>query len=389
MDLGVRDEAHAVTAALIVPGGPIRRRLGRSKAPFVAGVEIPRTREVRGHTGRVARFSGWVASRDGRPTKVRATVAGTTTEFPVDQAPPELDDVEPDRYGHTRVAGFSFYVDVPPLSAPLPVDVLVTDGEHDAFAGTYALMPDNDLMCLDTYIGDPPAMLELAARHLRGRGLEFGALHAPLEVDRAGCEMHYADKMSRAEAVRMFFDLHPDLKQRIVEVDHVVDLDRSDLAELEPHGYDFFVANGVVEHLANPLAFLVNLHRTMKPGALAFISVPDRDFAFDVKRDLTSNEHLLAEYEAGVTELDDQHVYEAVEASLPVPMPTDPDDLRIMLDWQRGRSVHAHVWTDESFLGFLRFARERAGVDLELVDHADSRAALGNVVVVLRKPSAG
>lgn len=359
-------------------------RLRRRRTPFLALVETPEEREVRGHTPKVARFGGWIGSdRDG-PYEVRAFVGD---DGPIDAV---ADRPRPDvlkqfpRPGMRHAYGFSLFLDLPDLVEPLPVRLELGDGARVASTSTYALMPDPFLLKLDTYVGDPPALADLAARHLRGRGLEFGALHAPVQVGPA-CTMEYADKLTRDESYELFYDMREQYGAQMVEVDHIVDLDLDDLLSLEAHAHDFYIAAGVIEHLVNPLRFLENVHRIMKPGGLFLLSAPDRDYTWDCDRELTTNEHLLDEYERGERVLSDEHLEEFIRAASPIPLPDEEPHRTNLLEFHRARTIHVHVWDTTTFPELLRFANERLALTFEIVESAGPHPGMGNVLYVLRK----
>jgi SAM-dependent methyltransferase len=354
-------------------------------APRFAGiVELPREHVVREHTGRVARFSGWMACTEDTPGRVRIRVGDAEpVEFTVDGERPEVAWVMAAGHGMPYAWGFECFVEVPPTDEPVPAQVELTDGSSIAPAGTYQLMPDFQILSIDTYVGDPPVLHELALRHLRGKGLEFGALHSPVP-DGPDYEIIYADRMSRADSIALYDELAP-FAPMMVEVDHIVDLDRDDLGVLAEHDFDFFVAAGVIEHLVNPLRFLENLHRVMKPGARFLLSAPDRDFTWDCRRELTSNEHLYDEYERNVEDLSDEHVVEYLWHVSPIRLPAEEPGRSELIEFHRERSIHVHVWDEASFDDFLRFANERLGLTFEVVERASSRRGIGNVVYVLRK----
>jgi SAM-dependent methyltransferase len=171
----------------------------------------------------------------------------------------------------------------------------------------------------------------------------------------------------------------------MVSPDFLVDLDTEDLSALRPHGFDFFIANDVIEHVANPLKLLRNVHDAMKPGALFFLSAPDRDYTFDAQRPLTTPDHLLQEYERGTTTVDRDHVRDFVRGTRPEMLTVSREEQDAYFDDQLRRSIHVHVWDQASFDEFLGFAIERLGLHLEIVDRVPSRDALGSMTYLLRK----
>jgi SAM-dependent methyltransferase len=279
--------------------------------------------------------------------------------------------------------GFMHYLDLPSFDAPLPVELEFDVDGLIAHAGTYELSPDADLGLLETFTAAPPVMVALAQEHLRGRGLEFGALHSPLQVD-ASCEMTYADHYLNDELYEVFPEIEEQYRDQMVDVDLRVDLNHSDLSDLEPLDFDFFVANGVMEHLTNPVAFLANVARIMRPGAMLYLAVPDRNYAFDSRRDVTPFEHFWDEYERGVTEVTDDHFVDYLQG-LGVEIPVDTAAREALFAEQRRHTIHVHVWDEGSFAEFLRLAEERVPLSLERVGGCGPREGQGNLIAVLRK----
>jgi SAM-dependent methyltransferase len=386
-----------MTATELFP--PTRRRVGplvvgrkflrvRRTPPYLAFVELPSKRVVTAHTYQRARFSGWVGLRAPVAQPRRAVARLRLGDGPWDEVPmrAERPDVlaalGPD-LGFVAARGFSHYVDLPPMDASLPVEVEFDVDGLIAHAGTFELSPEADLGLLETFSAVPPPMVQLAHEHLHGRGLEFGALHSPLRVDDS-CEMTYADHFLNEELYEVFPEIKEHYGDQMVDVTVRVDLNRSDLSELEGDDFDFFVANGVMEHLANPLLFLANVTRIMRPGSLLYLAVPDRDYAFDSRREVTPFEHLWDEYERRVAEVDDDHILDYV-TGVGIPIPDDPDARAELFEQQRRHTIHVHVWDEASFADFLRLANERVPLGVEQIGGCGPREGEGNLIAVLRK----
>ena len=58
------------------------------------------------------------------------------------------------------------------------------------------------------------------------------------------------------------------------------------------------LASHVLEHVANPLRLLDEVHRVLRPDGLLLLLLPDRHTTFDRTRAPTSLEHLMDDYEA-------------------------------------------------------------------------------------------
>ena len=147
----------------------------------------------------------------------------------------------------------------------------------------------------------------LANNYLLGKGVEFGALHNPLQIDRSKALVLYADKYSKSDLILNFPELEK-IRELIVETDIFLDLDRDNLQALNEHSFDFYIANHVIEHLINPLKFLARLNRVMKPGSYLYLAVPDKEYTFDRHRELTTWEHLYREYLQNTTRISKEHL---------------------------------------------------------------------------------
>jgi SAM-dependent methyltransferase len=164
-----------------------------------------------------------------------------------------------------------------------------------------------------------------------------------------------------------------------VAPDIVADLNRDRLRGVPDASQDFVICSHVLEHVADPIGLLVDVHRVLRPGGVAMICLPDRRRTYDRYRDGTPLSHLVAEYEAGVTEVDDEHL---VDFLTNVAVPSDPSpsvtrglpigdtpaERRQTLDRWRRYSIHVHCWEPEEFLAVLRYGIEYLGWRWEFVD---------------------
>ena len=357
----------------------------RRSARIWAVVEEPVTTTVRDHNGRVCRFSGWVAAPGEPDPVIRVLGPGGPQEFtPTIERSDVIASLADPRLTDSTV-GFELYVRLPGFEAErLPVALEFAAGDAVARSSTYRLVRDVDPLAAATYFGNSAAKRRLARAELSGRGLEFGALHLPLDVDPQRCEMHYADRWTKPEALEMFPELRRSYAERMVEPGVIVDVALDDLTQIDGERFDFFVANDVIEHLPDPIGFLANVARQMKPGARLFISVPDREFSFDVMRNLTPFEHLWSEHLDGVREVTDEHVVEFLTGT-GVDVPNDADARRTLIEMHRARSIHVHVWDQESFDAFLDEVIDRLELGLRTVSRLRSGEAGGSMVYVLEK----
>ncbi|MGH9089815.1 MAG: methyltransferase domain-containing protein [Acidimicrobiales bacterium] len=218
---------------------------------------------------------------------------------------------------------------------------------------------------------DPLAVRRRFAARLRGRGMEIGPGHAPFPVPQ-GLTVRYLDRWEPSENSALFPELGSD--PGFPKPDIVADLDVDRLSSVPDCSQDFVIASHILEHLANPLAMLVDIHRVTRPGGLMVLILPDRHVTFDSERPPTSLEHLTDEYRRDVREVADDHVIEAIVAQ--VRFNGDTRDAAILaeertiseIELHRRRSIHAHVWDMGEFCEVLAFARRELAVSWTVLD---------------------
>ena len=187
------------------------------------------------------------------------------------------------------------------------------------------------------------------ARYLEGRGHRDRRRPQALAPSRA---RERASRWSTGGPPRSAGALFPELGEgaRFSDPDVVCDMDRDGLAPFADASLDFVIASQILEHLANPLRVLDEIHRVLRPGGVVLLLLPDRRRTFDHARPATGVDHVVAEYEAGVTEVDDAHIEEFVTHTGPL---TDFGDISRSeeIELHRKRSIHVHSWHEEDFLG--------------------------------------
>ncbi len=190
---------------------------------------------------------------------------------------------------------------------------------------------------------------------LAGEGIEIGALHRALPARHL--RVRYVDRLPAAELRKQY----PELAEGEILEPDILD-DGEVLASIPDASLDFVIASHVLEHLANPIGALLHWQRVLRPAGRVFLALPDKRFTFDRGRALTPIEHLVADFEHPSRERD----YEAFrDFALEVGCrhfrhrpEAESEDLAREL-FERGYSIHYHVWTFEAFRALLDHLEER------------------------------
>ena len=184
---------------------------------------------------------------------------------------------------------------------------------------------------------------EIAASHLHGTGVEFGAGASPFPVP-LECNVRFADMFSY-EALKEA--MYPGQQAYdLIYPDYVTDI--KTLAGIPDESLDFIDACHVIEHTNNPIEAINSCYRALKPGGSLVLIVPDMTKTFDSQRELTSLEHLLEDYESPSRERDLEHYEEFYTKAFEIPSDAKLEDYAAQKQAEGG-DLHYHTWTFESF----------------------------------------
>ena len=191
--------------------------------------------------------------------------------------------------------------------------------------------------------------------HIRGRGMEVGALWKRFPVNRTA-QVWYVDRFS-VKDLRIHY---PEIAGPLVSPDVVADANDLPVA---PSSLDFIIVSHLLEHLPFPLKALRSWYYSLRRGGVLLLRVPDKRFTFDVHRKRTPLEHLIEEYENPERFDNDAHYADWV-AHVVGHKPNDPQfDQQMKILLRQHYSIHYHVWTDEDVGQMVEYTRQNWGFD--------------------------
>ena len=211
--------------------------------------------------------------------------------------------------------------------------------------------------------------------YLKGRGLEIGALHLPLDVS-VTASVEYVDRLP-VEQLRQHY---PELNnQRLVNVD-VID-DGEKLSTIANNSKDFIIANHMLEHCISPITTIECFLSKLVSGGIIYIGIPDKRFSFDKERQLTTFKHLEDDYYQKNDHF--QHFIEWIQFANKIEGEQEIQKHAMHL-YTIGYSIHYHVWDYTSFVQFLIKTNEflKNSFDILNISFSDIRQ---EVITILRK----
>jgi SAM-dependent methyltransferase len=234
----------------------------------------------------------------------------------------------------------------------------------------------------------------LAAKYLRGTGLEIGALHFPLKVP-DGVIVKYVDYSTREQNVSRFPEL---AASEIVETDYLEN--GFELASFPQSSQDFIIGNHVLEHAGNPIQVLLNWGRLLRPEGVLMVTVPVMDRCFDKGRQLTTLEHFVEDHRllqkgeiAKFKERNLHHFAEIIQISEPnirskggrVPEVSEAYLRERLLQMAAAEQLDLHyTFSIDSFRDLMEYFVKYIGPDFSIIALRRSRGG-AEVVAILKK----
>jgi SAM-dependent methyltransferase len=214
-------------------------------------------------------------------------------------------------------------------------------------------------------------------RHLRGQGVEIGALWRRFPLPRHASAW-YVDRLDCNE-----LDTHyPELHGRILRPDLLADAVN---LPFPPASLTFVIASHVLEHLPFPLAALRAWYNVLAPGGVLVLRVPDKRYTFDRRRDRTPLARLAKEYEDPELFEPRRHFADWVEKVGGIDTGSSGFEAEVDGLMRRDYSIHFHVWIDEDIREILDFTRSSWKCDWDPVVFWKARFYRKETTVLLRR----
>lgn len=131
------------------------------------------------------------------------------------------------------------------------------------------------------------------------------------------------------------------------------------LGMIPSQSYDFLLSSHVLEHCANPILALTEWKRLLKAGGTLVLLLPNKEHTFDRRRPVTTLQHMITDFETGMTEDDGTHVAEVLALH---DFDRDPDagdlesfKLRCARNIEN-RCLHHHVFDAPAAAQLIRYA---------------------------------
>jgi SAM-dependent methyltransferase len=125
-------------------------------------------------------------------------------------------------------------------------------------------------------------------------------------------------------------------------------MDGTNLENISDNTYDFILSSNNLEHIANPLKAILEWKRVLRGGGLLLILVPQKEFTFDHKREITEFTHIIIDFEEDIKEDDLTHLDEILknhDLNMDKTAGTYDEFKRRSLNNVENRCLHHHVYS--------------------------------------------
>ena len=134
------------------------------------------------------------------------------------------------------------------------------------------------------------------------------------------------------------------------KVGEVIINDGTDITDVESNSYDFLFASHTLEHIANPLKALKEWLRVTKDDGHLILILPEKSLCFDHKRDVSSFDTILSQYDKNVGEDDLSTLPEILEKhdlTMDLPAGNLEQFKKRSMDNYNNRCLHHYVYNEK------------------------------------------
>lgn len=149
-------------------------------------------------------------------------------------------------------------------------------------------------------------------------------------------------------------------------------VEATSVSALASHTYDFVLSSHMLEHTANPILALSEWMRLLKPQGALLLILPNPKHTFDHRRPVTTLEHLIGDFESGVTEEDLTHLPEilALHDFQRDPDASDPKGFELRGNRNpENRCLHHHVFDSQLATELVRHVGLKVCAVQEIAPH--------------------
>lgn len=215
---------------------------------------------------------------------------------------------------------------------------------------------------------------KMAEEFLHGKGIEIGGLDAPLDLP-GKAEVQYVDRLGIDKLLLQYPEL---AGKQLVGVDIIDDGER--LNKIPDESLDFIVANHMLEHCENPLGTLRNFFNKIKNGGVVYCAIPDKRLSFDITRDITTFDHLIADdLDWGEKSRFTHYMEWARDINK---LSGEDAKVNAQKNLENNYSIHFHVWDCQAFSDFLNKTRAYLDGCFEILYFQQNNT---EVISILRK----
>lgn len=122
----------------------------------------------------------------------------------------------------------------------------------------------------------------------------------------------------------------------------------TNIDKIGDNSYGFVLSCHSLEHVANPLKALFEWRRLLRKKGVLVLVLPKKESTFDHKRNYTSFQHLISDYQNNIDENDNTHYEEIInlhDVSRDAGLSSKEELITRTLEGYQNRCIHHHVFS--------------------------------------------